>query len=434
MFGYQFQIGANAAAAPSAVFSLWEPLLMLLLLAASAFFSGSETALFNLSRRQRKSMSDSSHGVVRLAARILDAPSSLLGCLLFGNMLVNILFFAVSSVLASRISQRYGVTAGSIAALLSFLILILLGEILPKSLAYANSRAVSVAVALPLYVTMRVLMPVVSICRFLFVEPALRLLLGPVKHPEPITAAEFKILAEQIRKRGLISAEENKLLHEVVELGFLKVRDCLRPRVDMVACSVSEKPEKAIELMRENGLTKLPVYVKNKDNIIGLVELRRIFLEPGKSLDKLVNKVNFVPEQKTIVSLLQFFRTTGTDVAVVVDEYGGIAGYIQLEDIAEEILGPIEPVTGIKPIEQIGPFSYRLAGSLALHDWADVFGIDTTETRFSTIGGLVTAILGRIPKSGDVAYWKNLKFVVERVRKHRIETLVLTLESESNDR
>jgi len=118
---------------------------------------------------------------------------------------------------------------------------------------------------------------------------------------------------------------------------------------------------------------------------------------------------------------------------VVVDEYGGIAGSVRLEDIAEELLGPIEITEGVEPIEQIGPFEYRLAGNLAIHDWAQSFGIDPAETRLSTVGGLVTAALGKVPKAGDIAYLKNLKFTVERVRKHRIETVVLTIQPIQTD-
>lgn len=120
-------------------------------------------------------------------------------------------------------------------------------------------------------------------------------------------------------------------------------------------------------------------------------------------------------------------------MAIVVDEYGGIAGSVRLEDIAEELLGQIEPTSQIEPIEQTGPFEYRLSGNVAIHDWADVFGIDLAETRMVTIGGLVTALLGKIPKSGDVAYLKNLKFAVEKVQKHRIETLILTFEPFQRD-
>jgi Mg2+/Co2+ transporter CorC len=116
-----------------------------------------------------------------------------------------------------------------------------------------------------------------------------------------------------------------------------------------------------------------------------------------------------------------------------VDEYGGIAGTVQLEDIAEELVGRIDLAAGVEPIQQLGPFEYRLAGDLAIHDWADVLGIDLEETRLSTIGGLVTTLLGRVPRQGDVAHIGNLRFTVERVRKHRIETVILTLEPIPSD-
>jgi len=246
--------------------------------------------------------------------------------------------------------------------------------------------------------------------------------------PKAITIGEFKTLIERTRKQGLITADENKLLTEVIEFGFLKVRHVMRPRVDMVACAVTDLPQTAREKMGKNHLTKLPVYVRTIDNIVGLVHLRQLLLRPTTSLDRIVQQVYFVPEQKTVEALLEFFRKSRTDTAIVVDEYGGIAGCVRLEDIAEELFGQIEPTSGIEAIEQIGPFEYRLAGNLAIHDWPDVFGVELVETRLATIGGLVTALLGKIPKSGDVAYLKNLKFTVEKVHKHRIETVILTLE------
>ena len=118
----------------------------------------------------------------------------------------------------------------------------------------------------------------------------------------------------------------------------------------------------------------MPVYVKKMDNIVGMIHLRQLLLKPDSSLDRLVQPVQFVPEQKTVESLLEYFRKTGTDMAVVVDEYGGIAGSVRLEDIAEELFGRMEQVSGVEPIKQLGPFQYRLAGDLAIHDWADVLG------------------------------------------------------------
>ncbi len=406
---------------------------MLLLLACSAFFSGSETAFFNLSRRQLDLLKKSRHKLQSLVAKLLDNPRQLLGCILFGNMTVNILFYAIASVFMVKVERQAGFTAAAITAVVTFATLVLFGEILPKSLAYANSKPFSIAAALPMTLFMKIFTPAVSVAHFFIVEPTIRLFLGPPHPAQPITTAEFKSLIQASQKRGLITADENRLLAEVVELGFLKVYDCLQPRVDMVACDVTAPTSTARQLMLKNNLTKLPVYVGSIDNIIGLVHLRQILLRPDMSLDKLVQQVHFVPEQKNIESLLEFFRKTHTDTAIVVDEYGGIAGSIRLEDIAEELLGPIEDTDQIEPIESIGPFEFRLAGNLAIHDWADTFGIDPAETKVYTIAGLVTAILGKIPKTGDVARLKNLKFTVERIRKHRIAPFILTLEPVPHD-
>jgi putative hemolysin len=402
---------------------------MMVLLVCSAFFSGSETSFFNLTRRQVSLLSQSKHKLQVLAARLLNKPKQLLSCLLFGNMTVNVLFYAFASVLTVRIGQQVGTGAAAITAGVSFAVLVMFGEIVPKSIAYGNSRSVSIAAALPLVLCLQVFAPLQFVFRVLIVGPSLRLLLGPAHPPKPISTGEFKTLIEHVRKRGLITADENKLLTEVVELGFLKVRHVMRPRVDMIACSVTESAQIARELMLKNHLTKLPVYVRTIDNIVGLVHLRQLLLESEASLDRIVQRVHFVPEQKMVESLLELFRKSGTDIAIVVDEYGGIAGSVRLEDIAEELVGPIEITDGIEPIEQTGPFEYRLAGNLSIHDWADAFGINPEEAKITTIGGLVTALLGKMPKSGDVAYLEDLKFTVERVQKHRIKTVILTLKS-----
>lgn len=403
-------------------------LLMLLLLVCAAFFSGSETAFFNLTQRQIKQLEASSQRLQKLAARLLRTPGHLLNCLLFGNMMVNVLFFAISSVLVVDVRHAWGFWAATVTAVLTFVALVLFGEILPKSLAYTNSRSLAALAALPAFLVVRIVGPLTTVFRFLFLEPVLRIFFGRARLPGTITLAEFRSLVSLSRRRGLIGEDENRLLGEVAELGTLKVRHVMQPRVDMVAVDVTEPPESARDVMQKHHLTKVPVYYTNVDNIIGLVQLRQLFLRPGAPLDRLVQAVQFVPEQKTVESLLEFFRKTGTDMAVVVDEYGGLAGSVRLEDIAEELFGRIEAPASAEPIQQLGPFQYRLAGDLAIHDWADAFGVDLEETRLATIAGLVTTLLGRIPRKGDVAYLGNLKFTVDRVRRHRIEAVIMSLE------
>ncbi len=407
--------------------------LMLILLTCSAFFSGAETAFFNLSRRQIDLFRKSGHKFQNLAASLVSSPSKLLSCFLFGNMIVNILFYAFASTLIVRVRLVSGVTAAAIAALVTFLCLVLFGEILPKSLSYVNSKRICVAAALPTYLCLKLLIPVISVFRFLIVSPSLRLILGPVQRPRPVTPREFISLISHARKRGLITGSESRLLGEIVRLGPLKVRHVMQPRVDMAACSVRDDPRHAAEVMVRRNLTKLPVYVGVIDNVVGMVYLRNILLAPEKTLDKMVRPANYVPEQKTVESLLEFFRATATDTAVVVDEYGQIAGSVSLEDIAEELVGPLRPPTPAELIEVTGPWQYRLAGGLLIRDWADSLGIEAEDMNVDTIAGLVTALLGKIPSQGDVAHLRNLKFTVEKVRKNRIESIILDFEPFTTD-
>ncbi|MHC5061114.1 MAG: hemolysin family protein [Planctomycetota bacterium] len=404
---------------------------MLLLLGCSAFLSGSETAFFNLPRRQIKIFEASANKLQKLAAKLLNNPRNLLTSLLFGNMVVNVLFFALASVLSIKVAKQIGPAAGVITAVLAFFVLLLFGEMLPKSLAYSHSGQFCIAAAPAGFICTRILAPALRIFDFALVTPLLHLLAVPGESSgfaNTVTTDQFKTLIEASRQRGLISSHENRLFAEVIELGFIKVRHVMRPRVDMIACEITASADKAIQLMTQNSLTKIPVYAKQLDNIVGFLHQRNLLLAPDTPIAKLVKKVNFVPEQKTVDSLLEFFRKSKTDMAIVVDEYGGIAGAVSVEDIVEELIGPIESAGPIEPIEQTGPGRYRLAADIAIHDWAQTFGIDLAQTRLATVGGLVTALLGRIPKPGDKAYMSNLKFTVENVRKHRIETLILELE------
>jgi len=408
-------------------------LALVLLLGGSAFFSGAETAFFNLTRRQIKQLSISKLKVHALVVHVLKKPGLLLTSLLLGNIVVNVLYFAVSSTLVFQAKATWGIGPALGLALMTFLALVLLGEIVPKSLAYNSSRSFAVGAALPVFLCVQVFRPAAFVFRCFFLEPVLRLVLGHRRHPKAITLNEFRSLIDLSRHRGLITEDENRLLVEVVELGFLKVRHVMQHRVDMLACDVCETVPVVRDLMREHRQTKIPVYVRDIDRIVGMVHLRQVLLKPDTSLDHLVQPVHFVPEQKSVESLLEFFRKTGTDMAVVVDEYGGIAGSVRLEDIAEELFGEADVARETEPIQQLGPFRYRLSGDLAIHDWAGVFGIELDETRLSTIGGLVTTLIGKIPREGDVAHLGSLKFTVESVRKHRIESVILSLEQLSSE-
>lgn len=412
--------------------SLWSHLgqvfLLFLLLGCSAFFSGSETAFFLLSRRQIRRYSHSAVRLERLIALVLSDPNRFLTALLLGNMAVNVLFFAVSSMLALQIGQSSGPLAGTVLAAVFFILLLVAGEMLPKSLAYSNAKRFCLLASPACYLLVRGLGPILKMMDVFILRPALRLFVRPGLSTG-VSVSQLRTLLESSRRRGLITNDENQLLGEILKFSFLKVRHVMQPRVEMPSCPIHTPVEKIKQEMLQNHQAKMAVYRKDIDSVVGIVNMRDLLLNPDRPAASLVQKVDFVPEQKTVESLIEFFKLNRTDIAMVVDEYGGVAGWVQLEDIIEQLLGPIEEMTEREPIEQIGPLRYRLLADLSIFDWGEAFGIDVEEQRLTTIGGFVLALLGKIPQQGDEAVFKNMKFQVEQVDHNRIRSVVLSLEA-----
>ena len=411
---------------------LWQIITMMILLACSAFFSGAETAFFNLPRRQVRRYKKSSIPLERLTARVLTDPNRFLTALLFGNMTVNVLFFAISSTLSVQIGQSNGPLAATVTAAVCFFVLLLGGELLPKSLAYSNSRRVCLLASPTCYILLRVLGPLLRWMDFLLIQPIVRLFVHSRKS-DGVSVNQLRALLDTSRRRGLISRDENLLMDEILKFSVLKTRHVMQPRVEMPACAINAPAGEVIRRMRQQRIVKMPVYTRSIDTIVGLVHFRDLLLKPGRSIASMVRTVRFVPEQKTVESLVEFFRQTRTDTAIVVDEYGGIAGWVELEDVIEQLLGTTEDMDRQDPIVQIGPLQYRLAADLTLHDWAMAFGIDLGQQRLATLGGFVMALMGKIPKPGDTTVYRNMKLTVETVRRNRILSIILSMDSASDD-
>ncbi len=405
---------------------------MLGLLFCSGFCSAAETAFFHLSPRKVGSFAKSSNRFEWLTWHILQSPNRLLTTLLFCNMLINILFYSLAGITTIRIQELYSHSAAVLWAVAVFVSLLIFGEMLPKAFAYANAYAMCMTAALPFYFLLRILTPLLVVIDYVIIKPAVRLT-APVTQPgqsrEPVTLNQLRILLDQSARKGLLTQDENLLLLEVLELGLLKVRHVMRPRVEMKACPIHSSHAALQETMYQYRLRQIPVYTDSIDSIVGVVHFRDLLTNPGKSAEQLVKPVHYVPEQKNVESLITFFQNNAIDIAIAVDEYGGIAGLVKLDDIVDQLLGADEQQQPLSvPIQQIGPMTYRLSARLSILDWAEAFGVDPEQIRLTTIGGLVTALLGRIPKNGDVVSWQNMKFTIETVKNNRIESLILSLE------
>ncbi len=402
-----------------------------LLLLASAFFSGSETALFSLTAAQKLRLSDGGHLFSGLAVSLTRRPRRLLNTLLLGNMLVNVAFSSTAAVLVLNLKdgQSPGWLIGA-ASLVPLLGLILFGEVMPKMLAFSTALQWSRIAAGPVYVMQFVLLPVLWILDTILVGPIAKIAAPPSKENPNITGEELTALMTLSARQGIIDHEAGDLIREIMELTDVKAGDVMVPRVDVIAYNIDDPPEGLIELFKKTHLRKIPVFEKDLDNVLGVIYAKHLLLMPSAPMRDLVQPVSFVPESANLDHVLVQFRVTKKQLAIVVDEYGGSAGLITLENILEEIVGDI-PDTNLaelpQPVQKISAGEYLIRGDLSVRDWAEFFNMDLSHQRISTLGGLVTWLLGKIPHPGDICTFRNLQFTVETLQGRRVGMLRLKL-------
>lgn len=414
------------------------PLLALLpvLLVLSGFFSGAETALFSMTETERTHLRRRGSLAGRAVQALLADPRMLLITVLLGNMAVNVVYFVVSSVLVMR--AEAGMIGSLVMAATTLLAIVLLGEVLPKMLANIRRTAFASFVAPPLVTLHGLILPLRVMLDRAVVTPLSRLT-APSIAPPQLDEEELTALLEISSRHGVIDADEQRLLRDVFNLGRLRVRDVMTPRVRMKAVPLEARREEVIEIVRETRLHRLPVYRRNMDDIVGILPVKQYLLASRESqaggggrkvrIKKLLQKPRFVPHVATLEQLLDQFRSTRTQSAIVVDEYGGTSGIVALEDIVERLVGDI--VSGspdeTAPPEQLDRRRWRVDGNMSVHDWAEAFGQPLATTRVSTVGGLIMEHLGRAPKVGDEITIGNIKLSVEAVDRSSVKIAVLTL-------
>jgi CBS domain containing-hemolysin-like protein len=394
------------------------------LLLMSGYFSGTETALFSLSPGQLYRLRHTGGRLERMVGGMMNRPRRVLNVLLLGNMLVNVAYASDSAVLLQDLAHRGGPLVFLAASVVSVLGLILIGEVTPKMLAIRLGARWAVAAVGPLAVIQRALNPIVAVLDRLLVAPATRVLAPRTGEGAHVTAEELYRLLEINARQGLIPRDAGEFLQEIIELTDLRVSDIMVPRVDMVTFDIDRPRSELAELFRQTHLRKIPVYEQDVDHILGVIHAKRMLLKPGAPLRSLVRDVVFVPDAGNLEKLLLQLRVRRAQMAIVVDEYGGTAGLVTIEDVLEEIVGDIPDETGQQPdspvVDRIGRDEYLIDADLGLHEWADAFHLDLASQRISTIGGFLSAQLGRVPRVGDSVDYGNVRFTVRSMRRRRI--------------
>jgi len=419
---------------------LWHFIGLILLLIGSGFFSGSETSLFSLSRGQVHRLRQVGRAGAMVAS-LMRRPRRTLNTLLLGNMLVNVAFAAISAALVYELrhagAASWTVVIASVAPLLA---LILFGEIAPKVVAFSLRRNWALLAGGVVKVISLVLSPPLWLLDHVLISPLTRMMAPAAQGGQDVTAEELASLLELSAKRGVLDYGINELLQKILDLPELRASEVMVPRVDLVAYDVDDPPAGLAELFRRTKWRRVPVYEGDLDHVVGVIHYKRALLGEPQSLRELVTKVPFVPEAANLEQLLMRFRATASQTAIVVDEYGGTAGLITLQDVLEEIVGDIPDqydritVEPGPPVEPIGKNRYVVDGQLPIHEWMEAFPTDISDRRVSTIGGFVTSLLGRIARPGDVATYRNLRFVVETMRERRIGKLRIELLGEGDSR
>ncbi len=403
------------------------------LLAASAMFSGSETVLFSLSRAALDRAAGSRQPLAQRVARLMSRPQNVLGAVLIGNAAVNTLLFAASFVLINRLSKVVGDWIEPLAGAACVLVVIVGADMTPKVVGVALAERLAPYAALYVSLWQPLLVPVSRVIDLLFVLPFERVVLGRGQRESPtrdVSDEELGALLELSRREGVINPVENLYLNEVIKLSELRVRDVMVARVDVVSFNVRRPAAELRALMRQTCRKKIPVYDGSPDNIIGLISAKVLFFAGDRPLRQLLAPVRFVPDVITCEQLLQHFRATRSQLAIAVDEYGGMAGVVTLEDVLESIVGDISAPherVGTDEIVPISPREYDISGRLSVHYWAETFGVQPREQRVSTVGGMVTARLGRPAQPGDTVRLGNVEARVTSVRGRRIDRLRVSI-------
>ncbi len=402
----------------------WNPwiLFALVLVVLSGFFSSAETAYFSLTEEDLRPGGD------RRVRALIGEPRELLVSLLAGNLFINVTFFAF----AERALPFDGFWAG----LAALVFILLFGEILPKAVALRMPIALA-RVGSPFWFAYIQLMAPVRRAVNGTLELFLRAIGESERREEGLTSETLAGALESSPSEGGLAQGEAELLGEIIQLSNLRVREIMTPRVDVLALDLEQTPEEhqsVVEAARRGRITWLPVVRGDMDSVEGAVELRDLYAHEGKPLDQLVMPIQFVPEVAPVMSMLGVLREARTAEAVVVDEWGGTAGVVTLEDLLEELVGElrVEGEEVVKEVIPLGEGRYRVSGDLSIREWNETMGRNVVPSAFETLGGYVLALLGRLPRPGDrVELGAGLVGVVYEVRGRRILTVDLSVEKKA---
>jgi putative hemolysin len=400
---------------------LWLELASLvILLLLSAFFSSSETAFLSCRKIRIRHLMEEGNKKAGLIHKMMEEPDKLVAAIVIGNNIVNVAASAIATSLAIGIFGNEGI--GIAIGVMTFLIL-LVGEITPKGVAVKNAERLSLAFAKPLYYLTKVLSPVATVLTAI-TKGVLRLLGGTLDRSPFLSEEEFKTLLTVAEEEGSLEESERERLYNVFEFSDTIAKEVMTPRTDMVCLDIQASLDEARDIAVKTGYSRIPVYEENVDHITGILYAKDLLQHADNTykLQDILREPYFIPETKKVDELLQEMQKSKIHLAIVVDEYGGTAGIVTIEDLLEEIVGEIfdeYDVTRI-PIRILDERTVLINGMVPIDEVNDLLGITIPEDGFETIGGFMLDQFGRIPSEGEKISFNGVDFIVSKTDGVRI--------------
>ncbi len=396
-------------------------LALIVLVAMSAFFSASETAYTSLNRVRLKNMAQGGSRRAAKALALAEDYDRLLSGILVGNNIVNILSASLATVLFVRLIGGAGV---SVSTAVMTVVVLMFGEIAPKSIAKEHPEKIALAFYPALNAILHLLAPII------FLTTCWQKLIYRVVKPEEdrgITEEELITIVEEAENEGEIDEHESELIRSAIEFNDLTAEDILTPRVELVAVDVEDSLEKIAHTFEESGRSRIPVYEDSIDTIVGILHEKDFYrLRDSKSIREMMTAPLCVVPSTQLGVLLKLLQRTKNHMAVVVDEYGGVSGIVTMEDILEELVGEIwdEHDEVVEDIVQLPDGSLRVSGGASLDDLRQHVPI-AEDFDSVTVNGWVLEVLGHFPQPGDTFDYNGLKVTVESAARRKVDQVLI---------
>ncbi|MGN0298308.1 MAG: hemolysin family protein [Lachnospiraceae bacterium] len=396
----------------------------------SSFFSSAETALITCNRIRIRTLAEEGNQRAITLEKVLEDQSKMLGAILIGNNIVNLSASSVATLLADKL---LGSSGAAIATGLLTLLILIFGELSPKTMATIHAESMALKYARPIHILMVLFTPVIFVVNKLS-RGFIRLMgTDPDEKNNTMTESELRTIVDVSHEDGVIESDERKMINNVVDFGDSRARDVMVPRIDMVFAQVDMSYEELLNIFKEERYTRLPVYEESIDDVIGIINMKDLLLyKEGTpfSIRNYLREPYYAYEFKRTSEIMHDMKLKKSSVTIVLDEYGTTAGLITFEDLIEEIVGDIRDEYDedeVDEIRAVGENAYMISASAHLDEINEVLEIELESEEYDTLGGYMIERLDHLPKEGEQIENEDAVFTVEKVDKNRIDMVYVVL-------